>query len=109
MKKTKKAAKATAKPKAQPKAKATIKAKAKAVSKKRRPAKVAKKLPEVLVRSPTMGPVRFWAPPGSRSAHVQNLFSLAELLHDESEADEDGFIKGAGFDRYGGFEGDGLS
>jgi hypothetical protein len=35
--------------------------------------------------------------------------SVGRLLHDESEADEDGFIAGAGFDRYGGFPGDGLS
>ncbi len=34
---------------------------------------------------------------------------VGRLLHDESEADDDGFIDGAGFDRYGGFPGDGLS
>jgi hypothetical protein len=35
--------------------------------------------------------------------------AAGRLLHDESEADEDGFIAGAGFDRYGGFPGDGMS
>lgn len=35
--------------------------------------------------------------------------AVGRLLHDDSEADEDGFIHGAGFDRYGGFPGDGLS
>ena len=34
---------------------------------------------------------------------------IGRLFHDESEADDDGFIAGAGFDRYGGFPGDGLS
>ncbi len=35
--------------------------------------------------------------------------AVGRLLHDDSEADDDGFIGGAGFDRYGGFPGDGLS
>lgn len=35
--------------------------------------------------------------------------AVGRLVHDESEADDDGFIAGAGFDRYGGFPGDGLS
>jgi|HubBroStandDraft_5_1064220.scaffolds.fasta_scaffold132732_2 hypothetical protein len=35
--------------------------------------------------------------------------AIGMALHDESEADDDGFIPGAGFDRYGGFPGDGLS
>jgi hypothetical protein len=35
--------------------------------------------------------------------------AVGRLLHDDSEADEDGFVPGAGFDRYGGFPGNGLS
>jgi hypothetical protein len=46
-----------------------------------------------------------------RAARDQALqeASVGRLIHDESEADDDGFISGAGFDRYGGFPGDGLS
>jgi len=45
----------------------------------------------------------------SRRQKAYEEASIGRALHDESEADEDGFIAGAGFDRYGGFPGDGLS
>jgi hypothetical protein len=48
-------------------------------------------------------------PTKSRREQAYDQAAGGRLLHDESEADDDGFIDGAGFDRYGGFPGDGLS
>ena len=52
--------------------------------------------------------VAYYDAAGRRQAAYEEA-AVGRLLHDESEADEDGFITGAGFDRYGGFPGDGLS
>jgi hypothetical protein len=61
------------------------------------------------VSKPTTAQPTTARPGAQRSTSAFEQASVGRRLHDELEADDDGFIAGAGFDYYGGFPGAGLS